>query len=121
MKAVYIVLLLLMLVFISVQYNDPDGPIWMVLYAIPAIWTAIAAFWRSVLGKKWVHWVLLFCVFLSVVGMIYFWPRAAGWWRQEVWWEVETAREGMGMMIIAAVLLAVWFGRPGSGKTREVE
>ena len=30
-----------------------------------------------------------------------------GFWRKDVWWVEETAREGMGMMIAFAVLLAV--------------
>ena len=121
MKAIYIVLLLLMLLFISVQFNDPDGLSWMAIYAVPAIWTAIAAFRRSVLGNKFAHWCLLTCIFLSVAGMIYYWPKSEGWWRQEVWWEVETAREGMGMMIITLVLLVVWFGRPRSIQTRKAD
>jgi hypothetical protein len=31
-----------MLLFVAVQYNDPDGPLWMVLYGVPAIWAGLA-------------------------------------------------------------------------------
>ncbi len=111
MRAIYIILMLLMLVFAAVQYNDPDGLMWMVIYAVPAVWAAIAAFKRTWLANNVAHWCLLVCIFLSIVGVVYYWPESQGWWRQEIWWEVETAREGMGMMIIAIVLSVVWQGR----------
>lgn len=114
MRSLNIILMLLMILFIAVQYNDPDGSLWMLIYAVPAVWTAIAAFRRPVLGNKIAHAVLLFCIAAAVAGLIYFWPTTPGWWRQEVWWETETAREGMGMMIVAAVLTVVWFSRPDS-------
>jgi hypothetical protein len=31
-----------MLLFVAVQYNDPDGPLWMVIYGVPAIWAGLA-------------------------------------------------------------------------------
>ena len=114
MRVIYIICLILMLLFVGVQYNDPDGSAWMLIYAIPAVWAAIAAFRHSLLGNKIARYVLLLCILLSIAGMIYFWPKTAGWWRQEVWWEVETAREGMGLMIVAIILLVVWFGKPRS-------
>ena len=43
----------------------------------------------------------------SVAGMIYYWPKTSGWWHKDVWWVVETAREGMGMMILTVVLIVV--------------
>jgi hypothetical protein len=112
MRVVYLILMLLMLAFAAVQFNDPDGWMWALIYAVPAAWSAIAAFRRSLLASRLIHWLLLACIFLSVTGVLWFWPKTPGWWRQEVWWEVETAREGMGMMIITVVLFAVWFGRP---------
>ena len=104
--------MLLMLVFIGVQYNDPDGAQWMVIYAIPSIWLAIAAFRHSWLVAGIIRMCLLICILLSVAGVAYYWPDSEGWWRQKVWWEVESVREGMGMMIISVVLFIVWLGRP---------
>jgi len=43
MRAVYILCLILMVMFAAAQYNDPDGRIWMLIYAIPAVWAAIAS------------------------------------------------------------------------------
>jgi len=94
--------MLLMILFIAVQYNDPDGSLWILIYAVPAIWAAIAAFKSTWLVNKLVHALLLVCI------------ATPGWWRQEVWWETETAREGMGMMIVAVVLAVVWLSRPRS-------
>ncbi len=119
MRAVYLIILIMMLLFIGVQYNDADGAMWMLIYAIPAVWSAVAAFRHSVLGHAAVQWGLLACILLSVVGVFYYWPKTPGWWRQEIWWEVETAREGMGMMIIAIVLFIVWLGRPRSPRPND--
>lgn len=111
MRVLNIILMLLMILFIVVQYNDPDGLLWMVLYAVPATWTAIATFKRSLLAKRIVNRLLLLCLIMASAGVFWFWPDTAGWWRQAVWWETETAREGMGMMIILLVLVVVWCSR----------
>ncbi len=120
MRIVNIVLCLLMLLFIGVQYNDPDGTMWMVIYAIPAIWTAIVIFRRQILADKMTHLLLLMCIVAAVAGMLFYWPSTPGWWRQEIWWEVETAREGMGLMIVAIVLVVVWFSRPRKSLASEL-
>ena len=105
-------LFLLMILFMAVQYNDPDGPLWMLIYSIPAVWTGIAMFKGHLLRIRPAQIGLLLCGLGAVAGMVYYWPSTPGWWRQEVWWEVETAREGMGMMVVAIVLAVVWFSRP---------
>ena len=109
--------MLLMILFIGVQYNDPDGSLWILIYGVPAVWTAIAAFRSPWLGNKLVHALLLSCMAAATAGMFFYWPETPGWWRQDVWWETETAREGMGMMIVAVVLSVVWFSRPRSQST----
>jgi len=114
MRIVNIVFMLLMILFIAVQYNDPDGSLWILIYAVPAIWAAIAAFKSTWLVNKLVHALLLVCIAVAVAGIFFYWPETPGWWRQEVWWETETAREGMGMMIVAVVLAVVWLSRPRS-------
>ena len=45
MRWLYAVFLVMMLGFVAVQYNDPDGPLWMLLYGAVAVWCAIAL-WR---------------------------------------------------------------------------
>jgi len=103
-----------MVLFIGVQYNDPDGTIWMAIYAVPAVWSGIAAFRHSWLAISAVSIFLLLCIVAAISGMLYYWPTTPGWWKQEIWWEVETAREGMGMMIVAIVLSIVWLTRKRS-------
>lgn len=109
MRPVNAILMLLMILFVAVQYNDPDGKLWMALYAIPAVWTAIAVFKHTALGTRIGKTLLGLCLIASCFGIYWFWPDVPGWWQQAIWWETETAREGMGMMIIAIVLAIVWF------------
>ena len=103
-------LCLLMLLFAGVQLNDPDGLAWLLIYAVPAIWAGLAAAVPARLARPLPQGLLLACVAAAALGVVYYWPKTPRWWASEVWWETETAREGMGMMIVALVLLAVWAG-----------
>jgi hypothetical protein len=107
MRYVNMVLGLLMLAFVAVQYNDPDGPLWMAIYLLPCAWAFAAAFRlekvRSRAAMKWLSASLA----LGLVGVVYYWPEAPEFWRKDVWWNDETAREGMGVMIGFGVLLVV--------------
>ena len=109
MKVVTTLLMLMMLLFMAVQYNDPDGLFWMCVYSVPAIWCAVALLRRDYFVQRQVHIALRASIALSFIGIIYFWPLTPKFWRQEVWYEVETAREGMGLMIVSFVLLVVFF------------
>jgi hypothetical protein len=105
MRYVNIALGLVMLAFAAVQYNDPDAPLWIAIYMVPGAWAFAAAFRlqkvRSPVGMKWL-WA---SVAVGFAAMIYYWPEMPGFWRKEVWWVEETAREGMGVMIGFGVLL----------------
>lgn len=107
MRYVNILLGLVMLSFVAVQYNDPDGPLWMAIYLVPAAWAFAAAFRlpkvRSPVGMRWL-WA---SVAVGLAATIFYWPEMPGFWRKEVWWVEETAREGMGVMIGFGVLLVV--------------
>ncbi len=109
MRYVNGVLCVLMLLFAAVQYNDPDGWQWMIIYLIPAIWTGLAAWQPGNLTRPPAHYLLLASVAAGVVLLIIFFPTTSHWWHKDVWWETETAREGMGAMINLAVLLTVWW------------
>jgi hypothetical protein len=109
LRVVNIVLCLLMLLFIAVQYNDPDGLMWMAIYLVPAVWALLAAINPFAIGQGLLKTLLLLTIVASLAAMFYYWPKTSGWWKQEVWWEVETAREGMGMMIVSMVLLVALF------------
>lgn len=99
-------LALLLLAFAVVQYNDPDGVLWMAAYGLGVLWTLMAALVPRVLALKPISMMLSFTVAAVLLGVIYFWPDAPGWWRTEVWWETETVREAMGLMVMALALLA---------------
>ncbi len=109
MRIVCGVLSALMLMFVAVQYNDPDGPLWMLIYGVGAVWAGLAAAKLPLVQSRTSFRLLIATFAASVAGLVYYWPRTPGWWRSEVWWDVEAAREGMGMMILAVVLLIVIF------------
>ena len=106
MRYVHIVLGLLMVAFAAVQYNDPDALLWIVIYLVPAAWAFAAAFRpaqvRSLAGER-----LWLSVAIGAATTVFYWPTMPGFWRKDVWWVEETAREGMGVMIALAVLLVV--------------
>lgn len=105
LSALNLVLALLMLVFAAVQYNDPDWALWVVYYVVPAFWALAAALRRRPFQRvQWLGW-LWACVAGWTALVVYYWPQAPGFWRKDVWWNDETAREGMGLMIALAVLL----------------
>lgn len=108
------VLMFTMMLFAVVQYNDPDGILWMIIYLVPAAWAGVATFKQDLIVGRSVGTLLLISISVAVIGVFYFWPTTAGWWRNEVWWEEETAREGIGMMVVLLVLSIVWFSRPRS-------
>jgi len=109
MRYLNIVLGILMLAFVAVQYNDPDGPIWMAIYAVPAIWAFLAAFRLPLLQTSTGSRLLWLSIAAAVAATLYYWPQMPGFWHQEVWWNEETAREGMGVMMLLAVLLVARF------------
>lgn len=103
MRYVNGVLALMMIAFIAVQYNDPDGPFWMVIYLVPAVCAGLAALRPDLLQRSAGRLGLFACLALAVIATVAFWPADAFWWRRDVWWESEAAREGMGLMIATAV------------------
>ena len=107
MRYVHIVLGLLMVAFAAVQYNDPDAPLWIVIYLVPAAWAFAAAFRparvHSLAGER----LLWASVAIGAALTVFYWPTVPNFWVKDVWWVEETAREGMGMMSAFAVLVAV--------------
>lgn len=107
MRYVNMVLGTLMVLFAAVQYNDPDGPLWALIYAVPAAWAFAAAFRleavRSAIGIRLLGATLA----LGLAMVVFYWPTTPEFWRKDVWWVTEEAREGMGVMVGFIVLLAV--------------
>jgi len=111
MRVLLGLLLVLMLSFGAVQYNDPDGLMWMGIYAVPALWCGLGLVWPTLFNYSVIASLFWATVGLSIAGVVYFWPLTPQFWTKEVWYNVETAREGMGLMIVLLVLLVVFFGR----------
>ena len=108
MRYVFAVLAVLMLLFAVAQYNDPDGPLWMVIYGVPAIWAGLG-WWRpNRLAGTTPLIALGSTLAIALVLVVVLWPPAENWWLTEVWWESEASREGMGLMLATAVLVAVF-------------
>jgi hypothetical protein len=117
MRIVNGVLCLLLILFTAVQYNDPDFLLWGFIYGIGVVFTGLAAFRPGLFTSSRVTAVFALCLVASLGGLLYYWPTIPNWWMQDVWWQTETAREGMGMMILVAAMLfaglTVWRARPG--------
>ena len=92
--------------FAVAQYNDPDFVFWGAVYGIGALWTGFAALSPSTLHWSGARVMLGLCLAAALWGVFRFWPTTEQWWMQDVWWETETAREGMGMMIVLAAMLS---------------
>ena len=107
MKYLNLILCLMLLLFIAVQFNDPDGLLWMVIYGIPAIWCATTALRPGWLSAPFAPVLLGLSTLAAITITVYYWPNMSEWWTKDVWWEEETAREGMGAMIVLAVMLVV--------------
>ncbi len=107
MRYLHILLGVMMVAFAAVQYNDPDMLLWIVIYLIPAAWAFAAAFRlpqvRTLAGER----LLWLSVAIGLGTTVYYWPAMPDFWRKDVWWVEETAREGMGVMIALGVLLVV--------------
>ena len=120
MRYVFSVLAVLMFLAAAVQYNDPDGPLWMVYYGVPMVWCALAALRPDLFATAAARGLLAVSVVAAIALTIWYWPTAAGFWQEQVWRMgmtdpeaariAEESREGMGMMIATLVLLivAIW-------------
>lgn len=110
MKIILWAVAAIMALFAVVQYNDPDGPIWLAIYSVPAIFAAIAAAKPDLLSGVGLA-LLGLASMAAFAGVVYYWPSEPDFWRQEIWWNSETAREGMGMMLVLLVLVIVLASR----------
>ncbi len=99
MKYFYALTMFIMLAFAALQYNDPDGLYWSIVYLVPAIALGFAAFnpdrLRSTVGRV----LLLAAVLVLVTGTYVYWPTQQNFWMMDVWWDQEPVKEGMGVMI----------------------
>jgi len=99
MTIIYALLMLVMLGFAGLQYNDDDGLYWAVIYLVPAIALGIAALaphqFATLVGR-----ILLFlAVVILASGVYVYWPAQANFWASTNWWDAEPVREGLGVAI----------------------
>ena len=103
------VLAAIMVLFAAVQYNDADGLFWAGVYGTGALWCGFAALSPGTLTWRPARVALIATLALAAWGVVAYWPDAERWWAVEVWWPEltgESSREGMGMMVLFAALLA---------------
>lgn len=99
MTIIYALLMLVMLGFAGLQYNDDDGLYWAIIYLVPAIALGFAAFaphrFSTLIGR-----ILLFlAVIILASGVYVYWPSEANFWNNANWWDAEPVREGLGVAI----------------------
>ena len=102
-----------MILFAIVQYNDLDAIFRITVHIVPAVCAGAAAFRLQVPRNRARQGLFGLCLMLAIVGSVLYWPQTPGFWGVDVWWETDTAREGMGMMIttlaigVAVVTVAI--------------
>ena len=107
MRVLYGFAAVLLAFFVVVQVNDPDPLRWMAIYGAAAFWAGAAALRPELLRRPGWRPAFLASLAAAAVGAVWYWPRAAGWWQVDTWWENEQSREGMGMMLVLAAMLLV--------------
>ncbi|MEQ1807450.1 MAG: transmembrane 220 family protein [Burkholderiaceae bacterium] len=106
LRILNIVLGVMMLGFTAVQYNDPDMPLWVLMYGIPVLWMYAVTFrLPGIRASRDLTALLWATVVFYAMAMVFLWPTMPNFWRKEVWIVEETAREGMGVMIAFGVML----------------
>lgn len=117
MRFINAAICLLLVVFALLQYNDPDFYLWIPVYAMPALWAGLAAYRPRRLQRPAASLLLGATLAISSLGSWWFWPGDEAFWHEEVWRHSESAREGMGMMIVTLslvlVVITVLTSRPG--------
>ena len=94
-----------LIIFAALQYNDPDAPLWIAIYALAAVWALLGAGWPMALyANPLALWSSSASVLLFLAGFIWLAPAIG-----RDWIHVEEAREALGLLICAAAtLLALW-------------
>jgi len=102
------------IVFAGLQFNDPDPQVWVTIYGLAAILSALVAFGRYNLP------VLLIAAVAALIGGIYLFPASVGDWILQEWEQadltmktpdMEEARESFGLLIVFLVMsLAAYMG-----------
>jgi hypothetical protein len=103
MKAIDIILGLLFLSFAAVQYNDPDGLLWMIPYGVVALFAFAHRLGHSMPRLAGITCVFLLVWALSYLPEMYNWvqqgmPNITGSMKAETPY-IENAREFLGLIL----------------------
>lgn len=101
-------------IFAAVQYNDPDGLLWVAVYILAAAITLLA-----LLGRPSIAAPLVGVAYLAAAFWIM--PKEGG-----NWMNIETGREAMGLLVCAVwmgALTAHWYRHknPGAPQSQPAE
>lgn len=99
MKGIYSFLILCMLAFAGLQYNDPDGLYWATVYLVPAIAMGFAAFAPNRLQTGLGRCLVVASVGMLAAGIWVFWPSQTFARPLSEWMALEPAKETMGLLI----------------------
>jgi len=113
MKIINLILTLLLGTFAAVQYNDPDGFMWIILYLSAAIVSGFA-----VAGKYNIP-ILMIGIMVSVIGLALFIPDFIDWVQEGASSitktmktedpHIELVREFLGLAIVLTVFVFHYF------------
>ncbi|KEO71878.1 transmembrane 220 family protein [Anditalea andensis] len=105
---------LLFIVFAYLQFNDPDPEVWVSIYGLAAVLSALAAYGKYLLP------VLLVAAVAALIGGIYLFPSSVSDWVIQEWRQadltmktpdMEEARESFGLLIIFVIMsIAAFIG-----------
>ncbi|MEX2595277.1 MAG: transmembrane 220 family protein [Anditalea sp.] len=105
---------LLFIISAYLQLNDIDSWVWVIIYLIAAVMSALAAMQRYPLTP------LIIGTVLCLIGVVYFFPPSVGEWIAQEWQQqdltmktmaMEEARESFGLLLIAIVFsVAIFMG-----------
>ena len=93
-------------VFAAVQYNDPDGLLWVGLYGFAVLASAMSAAGRH-------SWLPVVGLVVYAPGFVLLAPSIDGGW-----WHSEQAREGLGLLAASlwmCVLIGQWLRSRDTG------
>lgn len=89
--------------FALVQYNDPDAPLWFLVYGTAAVWAGLAAFRPTLIAPRAPTLIAYAaCLAAAILGSLYLWPSLPG-----NWLHIEAEREGLGLIIATVALMVV--------------
>lgn len=107
LRVVSVVMLILLLLCVAVQYNDPDGPVWMLIYGYGTVVTALAVAKRYTVFAAVGFVGYLAGFFYWLPGIVVDNPSHILTDLQMGHQGVEEAREAFGLLIAAVWMLVL--------------